>query len=70
MSSYTIEYVDGPRQVVAPVFFADKESALANACALLRAGISVSKVTGPGFEMSRTALAAYDQSRRGRRSAA
>jgi hypothetical protein len=47
-----------------PVVFADKEEAIANALALLRAGISVSKVTGPSFEMNRTALAAYAHSRR------
>jgi hypothetical protein len=61
MSSYTIEYLeeraDGPRYVVAPMFFPDKATALASA--LLRAGFLVSKVTGPGFEMGTTALKAY-----------
>jgi len=62
---YTIEYLDNRNAAVTmPVVFADKEEAIANALALLRAGISVSKVTGPNFEMNRTALAAYAHSRR------
>jgi hypothetical protein len=56
---YTIEYLDerdGPRHVVSPMLFHYKESALASACALLRTGFSVSKITGPEFEISRTSL--------------
>ena len=68
MNFYTIEYVDGPRNVAVPMFFADKENALANACALLRAGFAVSKIVGPGFEMDAAALKAYHQSRRNGRS--
>ena len=63
---YTIEYLDQRNNavVVAPVIFAEKEEAIANALALLRAGFSVSKVTGPSFEMNQTALTAYGRSRR------
>ena len=50
--------------VALPVIFADKEEAIANALALLRAGFSVSKVRGPSFEMNETALTAYGRSRR------
>jgi hypothetical protein len=63
MSSYIIDYLARPRQVVAPMFFPDKESALASARALLRAGFSVSKITGQNFEMSHTSLMAYHQAR-------
>ena len=63
---YTIEYFDERRgaAVTIPVAFVDKEEAITNAFVLLRAGFSVSKVTGPSFEMNRTALTAYAQSRR------
>jgi hypothetical protein len=63
---YTIEYLDQRNNAVVavPVIFAEKEEAIANALALLRAGFSVSKVTGPSFEMNRTALTAYGRSRR------
>ena len=63
MGWYTIEYFDETLPVVSPMLFRDKESALANACALLRAGFSVLKVTGPDFEMTGTALAAYNSAR-------
>ena len=63
---YTIEYLDQRNNAVValPVIFADKEEAMANAVALLRVGFSVSKVTGPSFEMNGTALTAYSRSRR------
>jgi len=64
---YTIEYQRDGRNVVAPLLFPDRESALASACALLRAGFSVSKITGPNFEMSQTVLMAYRQARELRR---
>ena len=61
--SYIIECLverEGREQrVVLPVFFSDKSSALSNACALLRSGVSVARVAGPDFEMHRTALEAY-----------
>src|SRR5262249_6746478 len=60
--------ISRPRQVVSPMFFPDKESALASARALLRAGFSVSKITGPNFEMSHTSLMAFHQARELRRS--
>lgn len=68
---YTIEYLnerEGLRPVVAAMRFDDRAMALASACALLRAGFSVVKVTGPEFEMSQTALTAYHQARELRRS--
>jgi hypothetical protein len=59
---YTIEYAnqrDGAEQCsVVPMVFWDKQSALEGACALVRTGISVSKVEGPHFLMQRTAVAA------------
>jgi hypothetical protein len=55
-------------KVVSPMFFPDKESALASARALLRAGFSVSKITGPNFEMSHTSLVTFHQARELRRS--
>ena len=63
---YTIEYLDQRNNAVValPVIFAGKQEAIANALALLRAGFSVSKVTGPSFEMNGTALTAYGRSRR------
>ena len=63
---YAIEHFDERRgtAVTIPVVFADWEEAVANAFALLRAGFSVSKVTGPSFEMNQTALTAYGRSRR------
>jgi hypothetical protein len=36
---------DGARDVVAPMHFDNRETALASACALLRAGFAVSMVT-------------------------
>ena len=63
MGWYTIEYLDGAQPIVSPMLFRDRASALASACALLEAGFSVSKVTGPEFEMSRTALKAYHHAR-------
>jgi hypothetical protein len=63
MGWYTIEYLDGEQPVVSPMVFPDKESALANAYALLRVGFSVSKVSGPDFEISHTSLTAYHQAR-------
>jgi hypothetical protein len=63
---YTIECLDehnaGPQ--IMSMVFPNKEAALANACALMKAGYPVSKVAGPdGFQMSQTSLAAYYQSR-------
>jgi crotonobetainyl-CoA:carnitine CoA-transferase CaiB-like acyl-CoA transferase len=49
--------------------FRDREAALDSAYALMKAGFSVLKVEGPdGFQMRETALAAYQQSRRNKRS--
>lgn len=60
---YTIEYVDhhdgAERRSTVAMAFRDKQSALDGAAALMRSGISVSKVEGPGFQMHRTALVAY-----------
>ena len=62
---YTIEYIsDDQAVVVSPMMFSNKETALANACALLRAGFLVSRVAGPEFEMDYVALAALNKSRR------
>jgi hypothetical protein len=48
------------------MIFRDRETALANACALLRAGYFVSRVAGPEFEMDHVAVAILEQSRRNR----
>ena len=69
---YTIECVSegqdrDRRTAVMSMIFDDKETALANACAFLRAGFAVSKVSGPNFEMCQTELAAYAQGQRNRR---
>jgi len=67
---YTIEYLNGrdhgAQHLVTPMVFRDKQTALESACVLLRAGFSVVKVAGPGFEMRQVALAAYAQARRTR----
>ena len=69
--TYTIECVikgeGGEHAVVMPVVFRDKTAALGNACALMRSGVVVSRVTGPQFEMRRTALEAYFQAQGERR---
>jgi hypothetical protein len=70
---YTIEcanerHSEGPH-VIMPMVFRDREAALDSAYALMKAGFSVLKVEGPdGFQMRETALAAYQQSRRNKRS--
>lgn len=68
---YTIECLnecDASRPHLLTMVFPDKESALANACALLKAGFSVSQVAGPdGFKMTQNSLAAYAQSRQRKR---
>ena len=57
-----IEYVSNDQAVVVSSrMFRDKETALANACALLRAGYFVSRVAGPEFEMDHVALAVLEQ---------
>jgi hypothetical protein len=65
---YTIEYVNqrigGEQRSIVPMVFRDKQSALDGACALIKTGISVSKVEDPGFRMREAALGAYYQSRR------
>jgi hypothetical protein len=70
---YTIECRnerDASRPHLMSMVFRDKESALANACALLKAGFSVSQVEGPdGFKMMPNSLAAYAQSQQRKRSA-
>jgi hypothetical protein len=67
---YTIEYVNqrggAEQHSVIPMVFWDKQSALEGAGALMKTGVSVSKVEGPDFQMGRTALVAYFQSRRQR----
>ncbi len=64
---YTIEYVEhhdgAERRATVPMVFRDKQDALDGAAALMRTGIVVSKVEGPGFRMHRTALVAYCKSR-------
>lgn len=64
---YTIECRnerERERPQVMPMVFRDKEAALESACALMKAGFSVSRVEGPdGFRMSETSFAAYYQSR-------
>jgi hypothetical protein len=45
------------------MLFRDRDAALSNALALLRAGFSVSKVTGPDFKMNQVAFTAYAQAR-------
>jgi hypothetical protein len=64
---YTIECLnerDASRPHLMSMVFRDKESALASACALLKAGFPVSQVAGPdGFKMTQNSLAAYAQSR-------
>jgi len=68
---YTIEYVDehngAERRATVPMVFCDKQEALDGAAALMRNGIVVSNVEGPGFRMHRTALVAYCQSQEGKR---
>jgi hypothetical protein len=65
---YTIEYlnqrIDGEQRSIVPMVSRDKQSALDGARALIKTGISVSKVEGPGFRMREAALGAYYQSRR------
>ena len=69
---YTIECLnerDASRPHLMSMVFRDKESALASACALLKAGFPVS-VAGPdGFKMTQNSLAAYAQSQQRKRSA-
>jgi len=64
---YTIEYLDkrgdAVQPLLTPMLFRDRDAALSNALALLQAGFSVSKVTGPDFEMNQVAFAAYAQAR-------
>lgn len=68
---YTIEYIENhdgaERRATVPMVFRDKHEALDGAAALMRNGIVVSKVEGPGFRMHRTALVAYCQSQEGKR---
>jgi hypothetical protein len=59
-----VNHRDGAEQrSVMPMVFWDRQSALEGAYALMRTGISVSKVEGPHFLMQRTALLAYYRSR-------
>jgi len=64
---YTIESLvqddlgDG-RSVEIPMVFRDRETALENARALMKAGIGVVKVKGPNFEIGETALRAFFRS--------
>ena len=64
---YTIEYAAedaaGARRVALPMLFHDKDTAVLNARALLRAGFFVLRVTGPDFEIGGTMLADYLWSR-------
>jgi len=46
--------------------FRDKAAALGSACVLMDTGIAVSKVSGPNFEMSKTAVEAYYRASRRR----
>jgi hypothetical protein len=68
---YTIEYTEdrdgAERRATVPMVFRDKQDALDGAAALMRTGIVVSKVDGPGLRMHRTALVAYCQARERKR---
>jgi hypothetical protein len=56
---YTIEYEQDGAAALLPMWFAEKQLAIASACELLKVGFRVSKVEGPGFQMGPQALAAY-----------
>jgi hypothetical protein len=56
---YTIEYEHDGAVSVLPMWFAEKQLAIASACELLKVGFRVSKVDGPGFQMGRQGLDAY-----------
>lgn len=56
---YTIEYEHDGAVSVLPMWFAEKQLAIASACELLKVGFRVSKVGGPGFQMGRQSLDAY-----------
>ncbi len=56
---YTIEYEHDGAVSILPMWFAEKQLAIASACELLKVGFRVSKVDGPGFHMGRQSLDAY-----------
>ncbi len=70
---YTIHYERDGTLAKLPIWFGEKQAAIASACELLKSGFRVSRVDGPGFRMEAPALDAYRRSasaRGGRRLAA
>jgi hypothetical protein len=49
---YTIELCDDGKTAALPMFFADREDAVASARALLKSGFPVHRIVGPGFEVT------------------